>query len=135
MLPRFKSILRQCEISDSDLLVVLEDDGRVAYAYLKDHGVIVADVWLYNVAETPEKNNWHDKTQLPFLNPRKYCTAGVFERITEQSQVNCTLVLEHVEIRMDGRLIARLKPGAKPGWSRLAACDGPLARPLDRART
>jgi hypothetical protein len=69
-------VLHQYEISGSGLLVVLEDDGRVAYAYLKDHGAIVADVWLYNVAEAPDQNHWRDKSNLPFLNPGKYCTAG-----------------------------------------------------------
>ena len=114
---------------------MLEDDGRVAYAYLMSDGKIVADVWLYNVAETPENTHWRDKTQLPFLNPAKYCTAGTVARITGRSHVDCTLVLGHVEIRVEGELIALLKPGVKPGWSRLAACDGPLARPLDQATT
>ena len=36
---------------DGGRSVVLEDDGRVAYAYLLEKDTIVSDVWLYNVAE------------------------------------------------------------------------------------
>jgi hypothetical protein len=36
-----------------DRQVVLEDDGRVAYAYLLERDAIVADVWLYNIGEDP----------------------------------------------------------------------------------
>ena len=115
--------------------VTVEDDARVAYAYLRRYGEIVADVWLYNVAEPPNENAWLDKTQLPFLNPRKYCKQGVVERITQRSQISCTVVSEYVELSIDGQLIARLKPGVKPGWSRFAVIDGPLARPLDPSNT
>jgi hypothetical protein len=115
--------------------VTVEDDARVAYAYLRRYGKVVADVWLYNVAEPPDENAWLDKTQLPFLNPKKYCNQGVVERITQRTQISCTAVSEYVEVSIDGQLIARLKPGIKPGWSRFAVIDGPLARPLDQSNT
>lgn len=122
-------VLRRCEIPGSDLSVVVEDDGRVAYAYLKRGEEIVADVWLYNVSEPPAEGGFGDRAQPPFLNPRDYCT-GTFERISEQSLLECVLVSPRVELRLDGRLIARLQPGVKPGWSAHAAREGPLARPL-----
>jgi hypothetical protein len=132
---RPESVLRHCEIPGSDLSVTLEDDARVAYAYLQRRGEIVSDVWLYNVEEPPDESAWQDKTQLPFLNPRKYCKQVVVERITQRSKISCTVVSESVEVRIDDKLIARLKPGVKPGWSKFAAIDSPLARPLDLLNT
>ena len=129
------ALLRHCDIPGSDLSVTLEDDARVAYAYLRQRGQIVSDVWLYNIAEPPEQDAWSDRTQLPFLNPRKYCTQEAVERITQSSQVNCTVASGCVEVRIEGRLVARLKPGAKPGWSKYAAIDGPLARRLTESPT
>jgi hypothetical protein len=124
-------MLRTFQIPDSEMSVVLEDDGRVAYAYLQRQGEIVADVWLYNVAATPDEPPWTDRAQMPFLNPRRYCTQEAFQRITADTPVTCTLVLEDVEIRVEGQLIARLRSGVKPGWSRLARISGPLAKPLE----
>ena len=127
-----KEVVRLCEVPDSGMSVIIEDDGRVAYAYLKQHGEIVADVWLYNVVATPDENTWTDKAQTPFLNPRNYCTQEEFRRITPDTQVTCTLASRHVEVRVEGQLMARLSPGIKPGWSRLARISGPLAKPLDQ---
>src|SRR5690242_16435335 len=81
MVSRSESVLRWREIPGSGLTVILEDDGRVAYAYLKSNGAIVADVWLYNVAEPPERNNWRDKTQLAFSEPAKLLQ-GRYRRAT-----------------------------------------------------
>jgi hypothetical protein len=131
MTSRFTKVRRLCEVADSGMSVIIEDDGRVAYAYLQQHGEIVADVWLYNVVATPEESTWTDKALMPFLNPRKYCTQEEFRRITPDTQVACILVSGHVEIRLEGELIARFRPGIKPGWSRLARISGPLAKPLD----
>jgi hypothetical protein len=117
------------------MTVVIEDDGRVAYAYLRRGGEIVADVWLYNVAATPEEPTWTDRSEVPYLNPRRYCTREEFPRITANTRVTCSVVSEQVEIRVEGQLIARLQPGIKPGWSRLARMNGPLAKPLEDADT
>jgi len=128
-------MLRLYEVPDSGMSVAIEDDGRVAYAYLKQHGKIVADVWLYNVVPTPNEITWTDPVQMPFLNPRRYCAQAEFQRIEPDTDVTCTLVSEHVEVRVEGQLIARLRPGIRPGWSRLARISGPLAEPLDRSST
>lgn len=130
-----KGLLRLCEVAGSGMSVVIEDDDRVAYAYLKQLGEIVADVWLYNVIAPPDENTWTDKAQMPFLNPKKYCTQEEFRRITPDVHVTCTLLSEHVEVRVEGQLLARLRPGIKPGWSRLARISGPLAKPLDQSST
>jgi hypothetical protein len=124
-------IVRSCDIPGTALSVVLEDDGRVAYAYLTDGGKIVADVWLYNIAPTPERVDWRDKTQMPFLNPKKFCKQESFPRITEQSNVVCTARAGQVYVTIDGQLIARLEANVRPGWSKLASRNGPLALPLE----
>lgn len=60
---------------DGSHTLVVEEDERVAYAYLLRGPEIVGDVWLYNVAPTPEETNWKDPAQMPFLNPRAYCAS------------------------------------------------------------
>ena len=111
--------------------VVLEDDGRVAYAYLLDHEEVVGDVWLYNVAEPPDLVDWNDASQMPFLNPKSFCKAESGFRLTQQSAVECAWFPKGVMVSINGVLIARLEVGAKPGWSRLATRSGPLAKPLE----
>jgi hypothetical protein len=122
--------LIQIDIAGTDLSVMLDDDDRVAYAYMTQSGKIVADVWLYNIADPPEQDPWNDRTQLPFLNPRRFCKQDAGYRITEHSQVSCALVSGYAEIKVDGERVARLAPGTKPGWSKGAAIDGPLAKSL-----
>ncbi len=65
----------QLEDPASSRSLIVEDDGRVAYAYLLDGKQMIADVWLYNVAPTPDHQDWKDRSQMPFLNPRDYCAA------------------------------------------------------------
>lgn len=123
-----ESMQRSWDVSGTQLRVVIEDDERVAYAYLMDsNGSIVGDVWLYNVAETPQKPEWTDRAKMPFLNPREFCNTETVPRVTSESKVSCVAHEDYVDIEVDGVLVARLKVGAKPGWSRLASKDGPLA--------
>lgn len=118
------------EDSGSDRVVILDDDGRVAYAYLSVGQKTISDVWLYNVLDTPDSMNWKDKSQMPFLNPRKYCSADSMPRISPRSAVRCQWSADHVDIFIDERWIARLAPDSTPGWSHLAVVPGPLAKPL-----
>jgi hypothetical protein len=124
-------ITLRLEDEGSDRAVILDDDGRVAYAYLAVGETMIADVWLYNVLETPEAVDWKDKTQMPFLNPRKFCTAERVSRISEHSVIRCDWSADRVDIFIDERWMARLMPGSTPGWSRLAGRAGPLAKPLE----
>ena len=113
--------------------IVVEDDARVAYAYLLLDEQIVADVWLYNVGEAPPEITWINPSNAPFQNPRGYCSIDAGLRITERSAVGCHWVCGGVAISVDGVLLAFLEGGAKPGWSRLVLRTGPLARPLDES--
>jgi len=123
-------VLLRFDDAGSGRALILEDDGRVAYAYLLDNEKLVGDVWLYNVIEAPITVNWDDESQMPFLNPRQFCRSESIPRLQQQSIVECAWFDKGVEVTIDGTLIARLESGAKPGWSRLARQPGPLAKPL-----
>lgn len=109
--------------------VVIEDDGRVAYAYLLDGARIVGDVWLYNVVEAPEDEAWRTQERPPFLNPKRFCASGV-ARLHVSSPITCAWDADTVLVRVGDEVWARLWPGAKPGCSRFARQAGPLAKPL-----
>ena len=125
-----ESLLMRFDAPGSTLSLMLEDDGKVAYAYLLEGDEIVGDVWLYNVVESPDEVEW-DPAAMPFLNPRKFCREDSVQRMREESLVDCKWFNRGVEVSIDGVLMARLEIGAKPGWSKLAACPGPLANPLE----
>lgn len=110
--------------------LVLEDDGRVAYAYLQDGDSVVGDVWLYNVGQDPESVDWRDRSAMPFQNPAKYCTAEVLPRLRPDSDISCRWSDQGVTVSVAGLVWARLEKGARPGWSRRAQIAGPLAKPL-----
>lgn len=111
--------------------MVLEDDHRVAYAYLLDGERIVADVWLYNVSPSPESEEWSDRSRLPFLNPKPFCLAGeTLPRLSIDSEVTCLREGKYVDVKLGDEHVARFKSGVRPGWSKLAAKAGPLALPL-----
>jgi hypothetical protein len=123
-------VILRFDASDGGRIVILEDDGRTAYAYLLARGVVVSSVWLYNVAEAPILADWSLDAKSPLLNPRAYCNPAASVRIRSTSQVECTWFASGVEIAIDGLLWACLKQGSAPGWSRGAAVGGPLAKPF-----
>jgi len=121
-----------CEF-DNHYSVKIQDDGRVAYAYLYEGEDVVGDVWLYNQQAPPATSFWLPE-DMPFLNPREYLADNAsIKPITDESQVRC----EWNESKDDGlieagiyirdKFIASVAVGAKPGWSVLVAKDGPLA--------
>ena len=125
------TILLQVTAPEGDMSVIFEDDGKVAYAYLLEAGVVVGDVWLYNVLDSPDDVDWKDSSAMPFLNPRNYCNSGKNPQLREGSILVCEWSPSGVKVWIDGVYFARLEVGAKPGWSRFAIQSGPLAKPLD----
>ncbi|HEU4408221.1 MAG TPA: hypothetical protein VFS43_23365 [Polyangiaceae bacterium] len=123
-------LLLRFDAPDGRRAVVLEDDGRVAYAYLLQEESVVGDVWLYNVAEAPTAVDWKDRSAMPFLNPKKFCAQANVPRLSETSKVECRWRESGVDVSVNGLLIARIDRGSKPGWSRGAGLAGPLAKPL-----
>ena len=133
------SFWRVFDDEDSGYSVVLEDDDRVAWAYIRDREaggnrpLIVADVWLYNVAAPPD--SWVRPTpgEAP-LNPSPYVSQERAMRLEEAREIiarwNTSDGARIVDVLVDGVLYGRLSPGSKPGWSRFAAAESPVARPL-----
>jgi hypothetical protein len=118
---------------DSPWNVVIEDDGRVAYAYLRRAKEIVGDVWLYNRGEAPFEPEWSDRSRAPFANPRAFVVPAGLDPIAEAEECSVEWRFEaggemlQALVSIRGDVVAALWPGAKPGWSKLAAKDGPLA--------
>src|SRR5689334_14103846 len=58
---------------DSGKSGVIEDDGRVGYAYLLGaEGRICGDVWLCNRCPAPKEPEWSDREKAPYANPESY---------------------------------------------------------------
>ena len=117
------------------LTLTFEDDGKVAYAYLKQGGVIVGDVWIYNRCMTPDEPEWKDRAKLPFANSRAYTS--------KEAHVRKLVTFDDVRVEwrdadpypvacvyLFGDLVATVGVGDKPGYSVFAAKDGPLAKRL-----
>ncbi|MBL8920543.1 MAG: hypothetical protein JNJ54_16890 [Myxococcaceae bacterium] len=117
--------------------LVIDDDGRVAWAYLRSpDDEIVADVWLYNRAPCEAPPDWTDASQAPFLNPPQL--ARPFEgRLPVASELEVRWALDGplllADVLVRGALLARLSPGAAPGWNVLALIPGPCAVPFPKA--
>jgi len=126
-----ETVLLRFDDPERSRALILEDDGRVAYAYLLEDERIVSDVWLYNVANTPSSVDWKDRSAMPFLNPEGMVRNETFTRLTPCAAIECKWLTDTVEVSIGGVLMARLAPGARPGWSRLASRRGPLAIPLE----
>ena len=129
--------------AESSFSVVLEDDDRVAYAYLVDRSVdeadppIVGDVWLYNVDPTPPdlESAFTDAGRgVPPLNASPHVRDVEVTRLEDAAALAVRWeTVDHrryAEVQVDGALCARLCQGSRPGWSRLAASESPLALPL-----
>jgi hypothetical protein len=113
--------------------LTFEDDGKVAYAYLKEGNKIVGDVWLYNRCETPEVTEWKDRNNIPFANCKGY--------MREEGRLEEPVGLEEVYVTWDSNdkgpvayvhvlenLLGVVGVDDKPGCARFAIRDGPLAK-------
>lgn len=115
--------------------VVIDDDGRVAYAYLLDvDDQLCGDVWLYNRCVAPIDPEWRDRGMAPFANPKEYVRDVEFvppvsgdEFSVRWDNTNDGYV---ATVLLRGNIFATLKEGVKPGWAVLAKKDGPLAKVL-----
>jgi len=124
-------IFKQSE-GPGDYAVVVEDDGRVAFAYLLEGREIVGDIWLYNRAEAPETPEWGSRGAAPYLNPKAFVSSDEFQLPHGEADFDFEWFEAegepHVHILVRDGAHAAMKPGSKPGWCILAARDGPLAR-------
>lgn len=119
--------------------VIIEDDGKVCYAYLLYEGNIQGDVWLYNQAETPLVTDFSDREEMPFLNPAEFVKVGIgTDPLSSEEQVKVEWFfnddsggLKEAQIFIHDKLIAGIRRGARPGWSMNVKKDGPLANTFD----
>jgi hypothetical protein len=115
--------------------VVVEDDGRVAYAYLLQEAAIIGDVWLYNCGIAPTEPEWWDRSKAPFVNPQGFAIECDVTPIAAAEELRISWIdkgdaLDRAELYLRDELLAVLAPGAKPGWCRNALKEGPLAKTL-----
>jgi hypothetical protein len=118
--------------------VIIEDDGRVAYAYLLEGDDIISDVWLYNRCNTPDTPPWNSEgAEMPFANPSGFALETRFVPPSEPAEISvvwegedkCHSLSARVLIREE--LHAILRKDVKPGRCRLAGKDGPVAKALN----
>ncbi len=114
--------------------VVIDDDDRVVYAYLRIDDRIVGDVWLYNRVTAPADVDWEDRASAPFLNPREFTNEAEgpgFDsadfRVQWESDTNGQPI---ARIFANEEILGILASGKKPGWSAYASRSGPLALSL-----
>jgi hypothetical protein len=126
------SLQIHCEF-DRNYSLKIQDDGRVAYAYLYEGEDIIGDVWLYNQQEAPAISFWREE-DMPFLNPTEYLAKDAsIKPVANDGDIRCewteSLNDGSIEagISIHGKFIAAVTSGAKPGWSVLVIKDGPLA--------
>ena len=126
-------------IEDSEAFwATFEDDGRAAYLYLGTEIGIVADVWLYNRLPAPDRSEFSKRKNLPFMNPREFISDELVDPVTDEADLafewkkGAAAGEVEVTLRIRGVLFARLVPGARPGWSRLAVKESPVAKVLPR---
>ena len=124
--------------ADPRYAAVFDDDGEVAYGYMKIDGKIVSDVWLYNSGETPAVSPWRNGPDgMPFRNPIAFAGPHRFEPVKDAGEIAFNWIYGNdgipaqVEFWIRGKLHARVTTDSKPGWCVLAAEDGPLAQKLD----
>ncbi len=131
------TLLEQFDCQDELHRCVVEDDGRVAYAYLVRENRMIGDVWLYNQAESPIEPEWRDRIKMPFLNPVSYVNLEAMapplksrDDLAVAWEVGKEGIVTQVSVYLHGRLYGILEPMAKPGWCVAALKDGPLAKCL-----
>jgi hypothetical protein len=113
--------------------LTFEDDGKVAYAYLKKGKEILGDIWIYNRCPAPGRSEWKDRKNIPFANCKEY--------ITDEGRIETQVAWDDIRVKWDyvgeqprayvyifDELVAHVSVGEKPGYARYASKDGPCAK-------
>lgn len=130
--------IKKYECDDKEHSLVIEDDGKVAYAYLLKDNKIVGDVWLYNRCKTPEKPEWKNPKLMPFANPVDFvkeiegitCPPESDMSFDIKWKFNMNQEVECACIYLDKQIFGKISIGDRPGYCILAKKDGPLAKTL-----
>jgi hypothetical protein len=116
--------------------VVIDDDGRVCYGYIREpegRTRFVGDVWIYNRLPAPKDPEWPDFRKAPFLNPQAYVVeAPPYALPTTDDDLDVLFSNDgsRAAIYISRILAAVVAIGEKPGWSAMAKRDGPVAKTL-----
>ena len=114
------SLLVKYFSTETSQSVAVEDDGRVAYAYLIGaDDRICGDVWLYNRCVAPEEPEWCSMDNAPFANPASYVAdCEAFRPANSGADFSAEWVREDgglvAKLFLRGELLAVLKEGANP---------------------
>jgi hypothetical protein len=108
--------------SSRNIVVIIEDNGVVAYAYLVEKTKIVSDVWLYNSGKTPLEIDFSNREFMPFQNPIAYTENRkrvLDSKILDEVQVFWEIDKSEkvVELHFHNGLRVKLESGTYPGWS------------------
>ena len=135
---KMSTLFHQLECEDGLHRCIIEDNGRVAYAYLVKGNTTVGDLWLYNQAESPIEPEWRDRTKMPFLNPVSFVDSVSMAQPLKTSddlavvwELDQDGIVTKAKLFLFGQLYGVLAPLAKPGWCIAALKDGPLAKTLN----
>ena len=131
-----KDLILNFKSPTDSFILTFEDNGKVAYAYLKQEKKIVGDVWLYNRCLTPEIPEWKDRENMPFANSKEY--------MSEDGKISRDVVIEDVLVDWEEEeqgsvayiylfedLYGVVGVNDKPGYARFATKDSPIARVMD----
>ena len=134
-----KDFLFQFDCPDNNYKVIIDDDGRTAYAYIQknDDEIYCGDVWLYNRCETPAEPQWTGPEVMPCPNSAEYVNAASYSILpVKEDDIDIDYELDEdgnlvrVYIYIKGELIASIADGDKPGYSNLVMKSGPIAKNL-----
>ena len=124
--------------ADGSYTVTFEDNGKVAYAYLKKDGIITSAVWLYNRCATPDIAEWSDRRNIPFANCEGYMTpeGRILEPIGSQDVLvdwdyENGMPVAYICIFED--LCGVLDSQSRVGFARFAAKNSPIAQVMEIA--
>lgn len=131
-----KGLILNFKSPSDSFILTFEDNGKVAYAYLKEASKCVGDVWLYNRCLTPELPEWKDRDNIPFANSKDYMSEnGRMKKDVEIEDVSVDWEEEEqgavAYIYIFEDLYGVVGVNDKPGYARFATKDGPLARIMD----
>jgi hypothetical protein len=116
--------------------LTFEDNGKVAYAYLKNPDRVVGAVWLYNRCPTPDVSEWKDRANIPFANCKGY--------MSEEGHLTAHITADNINVDWEDEddqpvayvyvfedLFGVVGVNDHPGYARHALKDSPLARVME----
>ena len=132
-----KNLILNFEAPSEFYTLAFEDNGRVAYAYLKKDQKIVGDVWLYNRCLAPKIPEWdNDKENTPYANIRDNISKeGTVQKRVENDDVLVNWDEEEghpvAYIYIFENLYGVIGVNDKPGYARFAVKNSPIALVMD----